>query len=147
MKSLDEAYQEAGLRRYRRVWLALDEQTDEPLAALVVYRGPLGFNFSFLENRSDLLVAADVEEECLGGIAASLIAAASEEYADFEPGFIPVIADDRTARVLELRGDKIVRQYCQSIWLKDGYQDWYDHTDRFYSRIMKRLARRQEATA
>jgi hypothetical protein len=147
LTELDEVYQEVGLRRYRRVWLARDKSNGRVVAALVAYRGPLGFNFSFLENRADLLIRDEVADEQLGQITAGLIAAASAEYADFEPGFIPVIADDRAARALELRGDKIVRQYCQSIWLKEGYAAWCEHTEGFYERIMSRLARHSEPKA
>ena len=35
-----------------------------------------------------------------------LISAATETYDDFSPGFIPLVADDRAARVLWLRGDQ-----------------------------------------
>jgi hypothetical protein len=115
LSKVDAEYQEVGLRRYRRAWLALDRESGRRLGAIIAYRGPLGFNFSFLESRADLLVSADVQDDRLADVVNQLISAATETYEDFSPGFIPVVADDRVAQVLKLRGDRLVRQYCQSI--------------------------------
>ena len=78
------------------------------MGALIAYRGPAGSNFGLLENRVDLLVSEEVEDERLEDVAAQLISAATETYDDFSPGFIPLVADDRAARVLRLRGDRHV---------------------------------------
>ena len=146
LNQTDQLYKRVGMRRYRRIWVVLDRFGDI-VAALIGYRGPLGLNFSFLENRADLLIAPDATEVEAGNATCSLIAAASEEYADFAPGYIPVVACERGSRILENRGDQCVRKYCQSLWLRDAFQAWYDHTDSFYSRIMKRLAKRTSNAA
>jgi hypothetical protein len=49
-------YRALGLRRYRRIWLAMMDGHDAPVGAAIAYRGPLGFNLSFLENRCDVLL-------------------------------------------------------------------------------------------
>src|SRR5256714_2737850 len=49
--AVDELYRDVGLRRTRHVWLAYRVNKDEPIGAAIAYRGPLGVNFSYLENR------------------------------------------------------------------------------------------------
>jgi len=105
---LDAEYQEMGLRHYRRAWLALDRESGRSLGALIAHRGPAGCNFGLLENRADLLVSEEVEDERLEDVVVHLISAATETYDDFSPGFIPLATDDRAARVLRLRGDRRV---------------------------------------
>lgn len=144
MTAIDEIYRDAGMRRYRRAWLAVDVR-DQVVAALIAYRGPLGLNFSFLENRADLLIRPGASDATVQAAVEDLVTTASSAYADFEPGYIPVIACDKGAAALTQRGDECIRQYCQSIWLRPGYQAWYDHTNSFYSRIMRRLERRGRA--
>ena len=146
METTDRLYRHVGLRRYRRAWMVLD-RFGEVVAALIGYRGPLGLNFSFLENRADLLISPQASQTEAENATHSLIAAASDEYSDFVPGYIPVVACERGSSILENRGDECVRKYCQSLWLRDAFQAWYDHVDSFYSRIMKRLAKRQLSAA
>src|SRR5712672_4840326 len=68
-KAVDELYRRVGLRRTRHVWLAYLANKEEPIGAAIVYRGPLGVNFSYLENRCDLLLNPSLpESEALGGV-------------------------------------------------------------------------------
>jgi len=53
---VDELYRRVGLRRTRQIWLAYRANKEEPIGAVIAYRGPLGANFSYLENRCDLLL-------------------------------------------------------------------------------------------
>jgi len=67
LAEVDQLYREVGLRRTRHIWLAYREYKDEPIGAVIAYRGPLGLNFSYIENRCDLLLhptlpEADVED-------------------------------------------------------------------------------------
>jgi len=55
--AVDELYSRVGLRRTRHVWLAYSANKEEPIGAAIVYRGPLGVNFSYLENRWRLAFA------------------------------------------------------------------------------------------
>jgi hypothetical protein len=56
LNAVDELYRGVGLRRTRHVWLAYRANKEEPVGAAIAYRGPLGVNFSYLENRCDLLL-------------------------------------------------------------------------------------------
>ncbi len=132
---LDHQYQRLGLRRYRRVWLASLKGCSTPVGAVVAYRGPLGFNFSFLENRCDLLMRpglAPVDEEA---VLLHLLQAASSVYDDFQPGYIPVVVDATYAPTLMAHGARQIRTYAQSIWLRAGFHAWYDHVEALYARV------------
>jgi len=85
--------------------------------AAIAYRGPLGVNFSYLENRCDLLLhptlpAAEVPETI-----ASLLNALSAAYHDFELDYIPLIADEMATEALLGFVAAFLRHYCQGIWL------------------------------
>jgi len=136
LEALDESYRRVGLRRYRRIWVAHLGKAEEPVAAAVVYRGPLGFNFSFLENRCDIINASALCEDQMGNVAWALLSAASAAYADFLPQTIPTVVDNRLGRCLVNRGANFLRHYSQSLWLKQGYVGWYRHVEKFYERIM-----------
>lgn len=137
LDSADQLYARVGLRRYRRVWLAMLPGHDLPVGAAIAYRGPLGFNFSFLENRCDLLLSPLLTQEQIADVALPLLAAAATAYVDFPPGAIPLIADDRATAVVQGAGGQLIRQYCQSIWLRDGFIAWYRHVEKFYDRIIR----------
>lgn len=142
LDALDQLYDRVGLRRYRRIWLASKPGDDLPLGAALVYRGPLGFNFSFLENRCDLILSPNLPESELPDVALPLLAAAVTAYEDFTPGAIPLVADDRVVPFLERLGARFIRQYCQSIWLRNGFLGWYRHVEKFYERIVRAHNRR-----
>src|ERR1700686_3379501 len=93
-KSVDELYRSAGLRRTRRVWLAYRDYKDEPIGAAIAYRGPLGVNFSYIENRCDLLLHPTLPEADAVDVVAALLRASSSAYEDFELDTIPVIAEE-----------------------------------------------------
>jgi hypothetical protein len=135
LETVDALYRLVGLRRFRRVWLAWLPAGDRPAGAAIAYRGPLGFNFSLLENRCDLLVQPQLSREQSGGVAAALCAAAASAYGDFAPAFLPVVTDERTAALLADHSATPIRRYAQSIWLAGGFQAFYGHLERFYARI------------
>ena len=68
LDAVDQLYSTVGLRRYRRVWLAMLDGYYGPVGAAVAYRGPLGSNFSFLENRCELLVEPTLTGEQAGAV-------------------------------------------------------------------------------
>ncbi|MCA9078174.1 MAG: hypothetical protein KDA93_24305 [Planctomycetaceae bacterium] len=124
LAELDALYRQAGLRRYRRVIAAFRDNQDDPCFAAIVWRGPLGMNFSFLENRCDIL-ALDANS-AQSGLTASwpLI---REMYADFLPDFIPLVVDPDHAPGILAMGATETCQYTQSIWLRDSFPAWYNH--------------------
>lgn len=138
LKTVDILYRRVGLRRTRNIWLAYRRKTDELIGAALAYRGPLGLNFSFLENRCDLLLSPDLSASEIEGAGTSLMSAAAAAYENFELQDIPVIASEPAAPVLTKLGAEILRHYCQCIWLKDGYARSYRHVDNFYSRVLSR---------
>jgi hypothetical protein len=146
LQAVDCLYRSVGLRRTRQVWLAYRRGSEQPAGAVLAYRGPLGLNFSFLENRCDLLLHPGLSAADAAVVGESLMAAALPAYADFELDDIPVVADEAAAPALYALGGQFLRNYCQGIWLKDGQPQLYRHVDRFYTRLMNRVERRTEHT-
>jgi hypothetical protein len=138
-EAIDELYRRVGLRRTRHVWLAYRGNREAPIGAAIAYRGPLGLNFSYLENRCDLLLNPALHESEALGVVASLVKAASVAYRDFELDEIPVITDQIAVPALLKLGVEFVRYYCQGIWLKEGHPRFYRHVDRFYSKLLVRV--------
>lgn len=138
LKAVDELYRNVGLRRTRQVWLAYPEGRNEPIGAAIAYRGPLGVNFSFLENRCDLLLHPKLPEAQLSDTVTTLLRASFAAYEGFELDKIPVIADPSASVILIQLGAEYLRDYCQGIWLKDGNLRFYRHIDGFYSRLLVR---------
>ena len=143
LRTVDEMYRLVGLRRTRSVWLAYKGSRREPVGAAIAYRGPLGVNFSYLENRCDLLLHPTLPASEVPETIASLLSASSAAYHDFELDYIPLIADEMASEVLLGFGAAFLRHYCQGIWLKAGHQGFYQHVDGFYSKLLAR-AEKQE---
>ena len=93
MKRIDDLYRSVGLRRTRQAWLAYRRYNEEPIGAVIAYRGPLGINFSYIENRCDLLLDPTLPQSDVLAVVTSLLSAAAPAYTDFELNEIPVIAD------------------------------------------------------
>jgi hypothetical protein len=138
LREVDELYRSVGLRRTRQVWLAYGKRKNEPIGAAVAYRGPLGANFSYLENRCDLLLDPSIADSDVSAVVVSLIRASSRAYQDFELNAIPLIADVTASSALINLGAEYLRDYCQGIWLKDGNLRFYRHINGFYSKVLAR---------
>jgi hypothetical protein len=142
LRGLDDLYRRAGLRRTRQVWLAYaNRRGDQPVGAALAYRGPLGLNFSYLENRCDLLLDPTLPENMRSAVVASLLNASAAAYSDFETEEIPIVADEVSAPALLGFGAEFLREYCQGIWLKSGQPRLYRHVESFYSRVLERAER------
>jgi hypothetical protein len=139
LTDVSNLYREVGLRRTRRIWLAYREYKDEPLGAVIAYRGPLGLNFSYIENRCDLLLHPTLPEADAVHVVSALLKASSCAYDDFELDTIPVIAEEIAAPALFQLGAEFVRHYCQGTWLQEGQLRFYRHVDGFYSRLLARI--------
>src|ERR1043166_9687458 len=139
--AVNELYRRVGLRRTRHVWLAYRANKEEPVGAAIAYRGPLGINFSYLENRCDLLVHPTTPVVELPNVIVSLLNAVLPTYQDFELDEIPLIADELATDVLVKLGAEFLRHYCQGIWLKAGHQGFYQHVDGFYTKLLARASR------
>jgi len=73
----------------------------------------LGCQFSYLENRCDLLLHPTLPESEVSEAASALLTACSKAYDDFELEEIPVIAEEMATHVLYKLGAEFLRHYCQ----------------------------------
>jgi hypothetical protein len=135
LTDVDRLYRLVGLRRHRRVWVRYDA-AGTVQAAAVAYRGPLGFNFSFLENRCDLLIAPGLEAAEARAATDALLAAARHAYEDFEPAAVPLTTADPADHLLAA-GAEPVRPYTRALWLAEAYPDFYRHIDELYARRLR----------
>jgi len=148
--SVDEMYKKHGLRRKRYMWLAFFTGQSEPVGAVLAYRGPFGFSFSFLENRCDLLVDEALNEALRGDVCEALIKNAAMAYFDSDLNMeyplkhIVVIADDQCAKALENLGVVVSRQYYQNIWLREGFLAWHNHIEKIFERVVRRVMREDQ---
>ena len=99
----------------------------------------MGLNFSYIENRCDLLLHPTLPEAEVVDVVASLLRASASAYEDFELDAIPVIAEEIAAPALLQLGGEFLRHYCQGTWLQDGQIRFYRHVDGFYSRLLARV--------
>lgn len=139
---VDYLYRQVGLRRYRRARLVHNAAGDI-LAAAVAHRGPIGLNFSLLENRLDLLLSPALDQPEASAVAQSLLASCADDYGDYEAAWFPVVVDTNFANIVARLGGTILRSYSQSIWLESGFVGWYRHVANIYARIAKLDARRR----
>lgn len=142
LEAVDELYNLVGLRRYRRVFVAYLKNQHKPIGAAIAWRGPLGLNFSFIENRCDLLIAEDISEDEKQNAVIALLQKASQVYEDFPPQVIPVIVETQLDSLLIKLGGEVARCYSQSIWLRAGFESYYRHVEHFYERIIQANKRR-----
>jgi hypothetical protein len=98
----------------------------------------LGLNFSYIENRCDLLLHPTLPEGDALDVVSSLLRASASAYEDFELDAIPVIAEEIAAPALIQLGAEFLRHYCQGTWLQEGQLRFYRHVDGFYSRLLAR---------
>src|SRR5205807_2527083 len=139
LAEVDQLYREVGLRRTRQIWLAYREYKDEPIGAVIAYRGPLGLNFSYIENRCDLLLHPTLPEADVEDVVSGLLRASAPAYKDFELDTIPVIAEEIAAPALVQLGAEFLRHYCQGTCLQEGQLRFYRHVEGFYSRLLARV--------
>ena len=146
LASVDRLYRAAGLRRTRQVWLAYRKGSTNAIGAALAYRGPLGLNFSFIENRCDLLVSPRLTPAEAADVTTALMQAVSPAYDDCALHDVPVVADQGSASALLACGGDLLRSYCQGIWLEDGQPALYRHVDSFYARLLQREQRQRIAS-
>jgi len=142
LDNLNVIYKKYGLFRKRFIWIAYKSGFNEPVGAAICYRGPLGFNLSFLENRCDLLINErlniSIEHVCN-----ALIKKAACSYFDisneltYPLDYIPVVTSGKAAKYLKSSGSELIRQYNQCICLKEGFVKYYNYLENMFSSIIK----------
>ena len=138
LRSTGELYQQYGLQLSRRIFKFREPSTGRIIACVIANRAPLGLNFSFLENRAYYIVDPDLSEMTISQLLPLIHNTIRENYADLVIQQIPILTDSKTAKVLTRQGAKHIRAYMQSIWLKDGFRQWYDHIEAFLQKIEAR---------
>jgi hypothetical protein len=143
-EDVNAVYQQCGLFRYRRVLLC--RAAGEILGVAIINRSSLGMNFSFLENRVDLIIDNLLSNHRRQQVLTKLIHSTIEFYRDFPPQSLFVtITDGRGKEFLEnsFYGTHI-RTYSQSIWLRPAFTGFYAHIDNMYQRALKRIAKNND---
>jgi len=148
---LNRIFQSKGLSRKRFVWLAYLPNYKKPVGAVLAYRGPLGLNFSFFENKCDLLIDYLLKPEERKAVIIELLKSASQAYFDtrLHPGmeyplnYIPLFATETDAKILYTLGAQLYRKYTQTIWLKEGFIAWGQHIERVFSMALLRLRKQR----
>ena len=143
LMKLDARYQEAGLRRYRRVFVATRKGYQDPVGLCVAYRGALGLNFSFLENRCELSLDPMLNNEERLEVLEGMIHSVQEVYEDFELPSLLLCGDMQIGNELVAMGGSRIQDYTQSMWLADGFRLWYEHTNRFYEKVIRMMKKRE----
>ena len=124
--SLNEIYQKVGLERKRYFWIAYEKANPMPCGVAIVYRAPVGLNFSMIENRCEIIVEDSLSETGALNVCRALLKAACEKYNDFPAPFMPLTSDLKLVPFLAKLGIHPVRSYNQFIWKENGFDDWYN---------------------
>ncbi|MEO0895259.1 MAG: hypothetical protein AAFY71_02490 [Bacteroidota bacterium] len=135
-----QSFAQYGLSRYRKIYKFMDKDSGKIAACIIANRAPLGLNFSFIENRCYFIISKEVELEYRNELVMAMARVAKVIYQDLELGVIPIVTDLFVAAELKEAGAIPIREYMQSIWLKDGFQQWYDHIESFWKKIEGRLS-------
>lgn len=138
LQEIGKAYAQAGLHRSRKVYKIKERRFKEVVGAVVVNRAPLGLNFSFLENRAYYIFDEQLHQDELAIAISTANEIAKPHYSDFELQAIPIVTDKHTAKVLLSQGASFKREYMQSIWLRSGFKQWYEHIESFLKKIESR---------
>lgn len=136
LQALDDAYRQAGRRRYRRIWLVYSRVRREVVGAAIAYRGPLEFDTSWLANRCDIVVHPMLSKQTTVSVVQHLTASAASVYKDFHS--IPVITDERTGTLLATCRGQWIRELGQAIILDTAYEDWCRHLERLNESVVRR---------
>lgn len=139
LAKMGEAFQKYQLDRSRRVLKIKDSYTQEVLACIIANRAPLGINFSFLENRAYYIVDRDIEESKRANLLNTMNAAIKPFYQDLALQAIPIVTDTLSSSSLQSQGAVWLREYMQSIWMREGFSQWYAHINSFLQKIESRI--------
>lgn len=144
---LDGYYRKFGLGRRRYLWKATDISTGVTLGVIIANRAPFGLNFSFLENRCDLLVNPELDKSLCRKVCSLLIRGACDAYFNQNPDpeyplkHLVVLCDDGCSETLGDMGAVLARQYHQGIWLSGGFPKWKAHMESVFELVIKRFDR------
>ena len=146
LKKLNALYQKSGLQRKRRIILIKSKVTNQVTACIIANRAPLGLNFSFLENRAYYIVGKNMNRAEIPTLLKFMNSQIKSFYRDLALGAIPIVTDLPEKEAFEkIKGAQFIRSYMQSIWLREGFSEWYAHIQAFLQRIEGRMRKDQAA--
>ena len=127
LKKIDALFQDVGLTHTRKIDVICSES--EIQAVILSYFSSPGINFSFLENRTEIIIGRDVP---LSSELISVIGEIIEKNCNARnvPG--PIVTDKRTANALICAGAILLREYEQRIWTRRAYENLYDYITNKY---------------
>ena len=140
LRNIGSTYAKYGLERSRKIY-KLSNREGRIVAAVVANRAPLGLNFSYLENRAYYIIEKEIGLHKRIELVQTINASLQTYYEDFALQKLPIVTDSDTGAVLQALGAELFRNYIQSIWLREGFGQWYDHIDSFLERILARARR------
>jgi hypothetical protein len=138
--SLQKQYQALGLDRYRRTFKVRDSYSGQIVAAAIANRAPLGINFSYLENRAYYLLDRGLKAADRRQVLEVIDAGLKPIYRDLVLQCIPVVTDAVTSSVMVLQRAFFIKACMQSIWLRAGFPQWYQHIHSF---LQKKACRKR----
>jgi hypothetical protein len=138
LKEIGNTYKQYDLDLRREVIKARDRRSGKIRACVVANRAPLGLNFSFLENRAYYILDKSLSEKERERVLRCINEAIQPTYQDLAIHAIPIVTDAQTAEVLEKQGAAKLREYMQSIWMREGFRQWYEHIASFLKRIERK---------
>jgi ubiquinone/menaquinone biosynthesis C-methylase UbiE len=136
LKELNEAYKKNGLFRKRETWIAYDSALNI-LGAAILYIAPVGINFSFIENRCEIVLKEDLVEEREADVIGSLLEFVSNEMSG-QLSCMPVILKRSKRSVMNALSLPLVREYNQSIWTRRGFSSWHHYVESLFEKTLKR---------
>lgn len=142
LQKLGKSYEACGLTRSRKVLVLIHKKTGKIQACMIANRAPLGLNFSFLENRCYYILDKSLDRDYRAILVNIMNKAVKKYYAGFALGNVPIVTDKKTSDTLQQQGAVFVREYMQSIWLREGFPLWYEHIASFLKKIEMRFTQR-----
>ena len=142
LENIDGLYKKVGLRRFRRIAVAWRNLDESPATVALAYRGPLGLNFSFLENRIELVVRTGLPPALREEAVQALLWAIQPVYDDAPLVELVVVARGQDRAALEAAGLRHVRSYRNLITSSAETETICEHVGGFFKAIERRQAAR-----
>jgi hypothetical protein len=137
--TLNNRFKRYGLKRTRRIFAARHCNNNSIYGVIIINQSSLGFNFSFFENSSELILNKNADPARLLQAAQSLLYKASELNLLSPLQWLPVLTEPAHTEIIEKLGGKLTRSYNLFMLLKGGYETWYEHTDQLTNAVFQRF--------
>ncbi len=142
LRKIAADFKKYGMDRSRKVLKIKDKESKKVIACIIANRAPIGLNFSFFENRAYYILDENLSKIQRTKLLPVMNQQIKTYYADFEFQKIPIATDGQTAEVLQEQGAHFFKTYMQSIWMREGFAQWYEHIESFLQRIERRMSQK-----